>query len=311
MQPKDSYKNPKYAELTSDELDFLNKLKDTMRDAYGMIPNRSTSIEDMLPQISGRTASVLANTIRAKEWSTALKYPFRDLGVSYSETDQDVSTNMDLARRPDGTVVNNIPIRFIRKLKNPSVQSTDVLGSVMMFYDMACNYKNKSQNLPTLELIKYAITPGMISTTNSMKDQYAKVENILDQRYYGKETSFGFDSNEKITNAKQRTIQTTKTIRNWAAVAMLGINFTTIEVGYIDACLSMFADAIGSKYFTTEDYKYALKECIKHTPKMLGGLGNAVVDDKLVAAMQYNQLSRSNAEIFSMTDKFKLDRFVK
>ena len=311
MQPKDSYKNPKYAELTSDELDFLNKLKDTMREAYGMIPNRSTSIEDMLPQISGRTASVLANTLRAKEWSTALKYPFRDLGVSYSETDQDVSTNMDLARRPDGTVVNNIPIRFIRKLKNPSVQSTDVLGSVMMFYDMACNYKNKSQNLPTLELIKYAITPGMISTTNSMKDQYAKVENILDQRYYGKETSFGFDSNEKITEAKQRTIQTTKTIRNWSAVAMLGINFTTVEVGYIDACLSMFADAIGSKYFTTEDYKYALKECIMHTRKMLMGLGNAVVDDKLVAAMQYNQLSRSNAEIFSMTDKFKLDRFVK
>jgi len=32
---------------------------------------------------------------------------------------------------------------------------------------------------------------------------------------------------------------------------MLGVNFTTIEVGYIDAMCSMLADAIGDKYLTT------------------------------------------------------------
>lgn len=311
MQPNDQYKNEAYSKLTSDEILFLDKLKETMKEAYGMIPNQSSSIEDMLPQISGRTASVLSNTIRAKEWSTALKYPFRDFGISYAETDADVSTNADLARRPDGTVVNNIPIRFIRKLKDPSVQSTDVLGSVILFYDMACNYKNKSKNLPTLELIKYAIQPGVINISNSMQQQYKKVENILDQRYYGKETSFGFDSNEKITNAKQRTIQATKTVRNWASIAMLGINFTTIEVGYIDAMLSMLADSVGGKYITGRDYRHALWEVIKHLPKMINGLGNPVVDDKLVAAMQYNQISKSNSEIFAMSDKYKLDKFFK
>jgi hypothetical protein len=39
-----------------------------------------------------------------------------------------------------------------------------------------------------------------------MNDQYSKIENMLDQRYYGKETSFGFSSDEKITPSKQRTI---------------------------------------------------------------------------------------------------------
>jgi hypothetical protein len=67
---------------------------------------------------------------------------------------------------------------------------------------MACNYANKSKNLPTLELIKYAIDPAQAKNGNKMDDQYAKVENILDQRYYGKETSFGFNSEEKITPAK-------------------------------------------------------------------------------------------------------------
>lgn len=305
------YKSKAYEELTSDEKQFLDALKGAMEEANGMIPNKAVTRDELLPQISGRTMSVLANTIMGKEWSTALKYPFRKFGVKYAETDEDVSTNVDLARRPDGTVVNNIPIRFINKLENRATQSTDVLGSVIMYYDMACNYANKSKNLPTLELIKFAVDPARNTNQNQMSDQYKKIENILDQRYYGKETSFGFNSNEKITSAKQQTIQTTKTIRNFASVAMLGINFTTIEVGYIDAMCSMLVDGIAGKYITLEDMRVALADCIKHTPKVLSGLGNPVVNDKLVAAMQYNNLSRSNSDIFASTDQFKLDRFVK
>lgn len=309
MQPKEIYKNQAYSDLSDKELQFLDELLKTMDEANSMIPSKSLSRDHMLPQISGRTMTVLSNTLRAKEIQTGLKYSFRKFGVKYAETTDDVSTNTDLARRPDGTVVNNIPIRFISKLDNPAVQTTDVLGSVIMFYDMACNYASKSQNLPTLELIKYAITPDS-KNPNKMEDQFAKVENLLDQRYYGKETSFGFNSNEKITPAKQRVIQATKTIRNTAAVAMLGVNFTTIEVGYIDAMCQMLCDGIAGKYITIEDMRKAFVQCISHTPKMLASLGNQNVDDKLVAAMQYNQLSRSNSEIFAATDKFKLDRFV-
>ena len=307
---KEVYKNEAFDNLTDDEKIFLKALTDTMDEANEKIPNKSLYRDGRLPQISGRTMAVLANTLRAKEWETALKYPFRKFGVKYSETDVDVTTNMDLARRPDGSVVNNIPIRFVEKLPNPAVQTTDVIGSVIAYFDMACNYANKSQNLPTLELIKYAVDPSQAKSGNKMNDQYRKIENLLDQRYYGKETSFGFNSEEKITPSKQRTIQATKTVRNLAAVAMLGVNFTTIEVGYLDALCSMFADAMGGKYITAADMRKAFAYCIAHTGKMLANLGNPVVEDKLVAAMQFNQLSRSNSEIFSSTDKFKLDRFV-
>ena len=36
---------------------------------------------------------------------------------------------------------------------------------------------------------------------------------------------------------------------------MLALNFTTIEVGYLDALLGSIADAVGGKYFTTEDLR--------------------------------------------------------
>ena len=58
-----------------------------------------------------------------------------------------------------------------------------------------------------------------------------------------------------------------------------------IEVGYIDALCSMMADAVGGKYLTGADMRKAFAQCITHTGKMLKGLGNPVVHDKLVAAM--------------------------
>lgn len=304
------YKNPEYDKLTADERDFLNELLKTMSDAYEMIPKKSLGRDHLLPQVSGRTASVIANSIRGRELGTALGYGFRKLTTAYAETEDDVSTNVDLSRRPDGTVVNNIPVRFVEKLKNPAAQTTDVLGSVILFYDMAVNYKNKSNILPQLELTKYAINPEYSSNKNRMEDQYEKIENILDQRVYGKETTFGFKTNEKITKNKQAWIQRGKLMRNAASVAMLGVNFTTITVGYVDALCSLIADAVGGKYITTSEVRDAFGVCIAHLPKVLNGLGNPVVNDKIVAAMQYNQLSRSNSEIFSDTDKFKVGKFI-
>lgn len=312
MQPKKSlYENKDYAKLTSGELEFLEAMLSIMDEANSKIPHRSTTRDYKLPQISGNTASVLANSLRLKELSTATGYMFRKLGTKYAETEDDVSTNVDLARRPDGTVVNNIPIRFVQNLKNRAVQSQDVLGSVMMFFDMAVNYENKSKNLPTLELIKYATQTGFINPEQQMSGQYKKIENMLDQRYYGKETSFGFNSNEKINKTKQRTIQTTKFIRKLTSLAKLGVNFTTIEVGYLDALLSLISDAVGGKYLTAEDFLYGQSAAMTHTFKMLGNLGNPNVKDKLVAAMQYNQLSRSNSEIFSDTHESRISKFFK
>ena len=91
---------------------------------------------------------------------------------------------------------------------------------------------------------------------------------------------------------------------------MLGVNFTTIEVGYADAMISVLCESIAGKYITVEDATWAFAQCVVHTKNALKGLGKPVVDDKLVAAMQYNQLSRSNSEIFSMTDMNKASRFV-
>jgi hypothetical protein len=66
----------------------------------------------------------------------------------YSINESDTDINIDYELRPDGTRSMNIPVRYIRRLDNPQEINSDVLGSVMDFYEMSLNYENKSKALP-------------------------------------------------------------------------------------------------------------------------------------------------------------------
>jgi hypothetical protein len=91
---------------------------------------------------------------------------------------------------------------------------------------------------------------------------------------------------------------------------MLALNFTTIEVGYLDAFLSSVSDAVGGKYFTLDDLRVGYWESMKSFPSVIANLGNPIVEDWMVAAMQYNQLSKSNSDIFGKTDQSRWSRLL-
>jgi hypothetical protein len=48
---------------------------------------------------------------------------------------------------------------------------------------------------------------------------------------------------------------------------------------------------------------YGYKLALKHLPYIIANIGNPANSDWLISAMQYNQLSRSNSEIFDRTDQ--------
>ena len=227
----------------------------------------------------GRSRSIL-------DMQTALGYMFQDVFTAkFAEKDGDVSTNWDLPRRPDGTVVNNIPIRFIKRLENPALVSSDVLGSVMLYYDMATNYSLKSDNLPALELMKEAINPERSTGAHKLNRQYEKVSNLLDFRYYGKEDVIGDDASKAPSELNKKLTTFGKKFRSLASMSMLAINFTTIEVGYIDALLSSIADAAGGKYFTKGDLSYGYMTALKHLPFIIANIGNPATSDWMISAM--------------------------
>lgn len=312
LQPKQElYHDSRFDNLTSEEHKLLDLLKSTMDEANSMIPQRSLYRDGLLPQITGHKMSLIGRNLTSKSNLFAtLGYAVQDtFGYKYSETDREATTNMDIPRRPDGTYVNNIPIRYVRRIEDRRLLTTDVIGSIIEFYNMAYNFKHKSENLSKLEIIQQALQAcAEASRIKPAPRQAQKVSNMLSQRYYGKTTVLTGD-NDQQTKSNQRVIQTAKTFKKLATYAMLSANFTTIQVGYFDAMLSSFCDAIGGKYMTGADFRWGFFNAIKHLVKIIPNIGNPMVNDKLAAAMQYNQLTKNNSNLFDRTDQSKLARF--
>ena len=312
LQPKQElYHDSRFDNLTSEEHKLLDLLKSTMDEANSMIPQRSLYRDGLLPQITGHRMSLIGRNLTSKSNLFAtLGYAVQDtFGYKYSETDREATTNMDIPRRPDGTYVNNIPIRYVRRIEDRRLLTTDVIGSIIEFYNMAYNFKHKSENLSKLEIIQQALQAcAEASRIKPAPRQAQKVSNMLSQRYYGKTTVLTGD-NDQQTKSNQRVIQTAKAFKKLATYAMLAANFTTIQVGYFDAMLSSFCDAIGGKYMTGADFRWGFFNAIKHLIKIIPNIGNPMVNDKLAAAMQYNQLTKNNSNLFDRTDQSKLARF--
>ena len=328
VQGKIDYTNDNYQKILENEgyKQLYDKLINIMEKANNMIPSKAIEHRFLLPQITGRGMSILGRSRSSADLFASLNYGLQDwtglrfgkdgkpeFDDSLMQQDTDVSTNWDLPRRPDGTIVNNIPVRFVKRLEDPSIISSDVLGSVLLYYDMAINYKLKSEKLPAFELIQEAINPNTKSKQsdkNKLPKQYQKMKQLMDYRIYGKESKLGGDETKTYSKFQKSTMQISKKFRSLASMSMLALNFTTIEVGYLDALLGSMADAVGGKYFTTEDLRKGYWQAFKSLFNIIPNLGNPVVNDWMVAAMQYNQLSKSNSEIFGRTDQSRWSRIL-
>jgi hypothetical protein len=58
-----------------------------------------------------------------------------------NETDEDIID--DFTTLPDGTRVNSVPLKFVDKLKDPSILTSDVVCSLISYHHMAANYYYK------------------------------------------------------------------------------------------------------------------------------------------------------------------------
>lgn len=316
-QPKESlYHNQKYFDLIADpnKLQLLTAMKNMMTEARSMIPNTSIYKEDEVCQMTGSTYDLIMRNAKS-EIGTMLKYHIQKTFTGkYGEQTDDVETNFDLPRRPNGEVVQNIPIRWVQRLKDQRLLTTDLIGSTIAFYNMAENYALKSDVIAPLELVRNALLQAptgenpLARTDNG--NQAKKLQSLYDIHMYGHETSTT-NHITKRSDTQATIIQNAKFVRKMAQRAMLGANFLVQNVGYVDAMLSAMTDAIGGRYMTKRDLFWAIFNANKDMINNVRHFGNPNTDNKLGALMQLNQLSRNNSEIFSDTHKSRLTRIRK
>jgi hypothetical protein len=86
----------------------------------------------------------LLSRIQRRGWKTTIQDLYES-ATTVEENDESMRTKEDYVTNPDGSVATDVPLKYVRKLKNPEKITTDIVGAVILFANMAINYKNKCE----------------------------------------------------------------------------------------------------------------------------------------------------------------------
>ncbi|WP_279148403.1 hypothetical protein [Segatella bryantii] len=149
--------------------------------------------------MGGFTGEILGRNIRSNFLGNVATFFKREFSVV--ETDLEFRPTSDREKRPDGSDIENIPIRFLKLLDEPRYITSNLVYSTGQFYEMALNFKIKSQHLSQLISIYRRLDQNEIADTyKSMFDskQSEVLKGMLDRQVYEKLTSISKSANQYV-----------------------------------------------------------------------------------------------------------------
>lgn len=280
IQPDESFRNPKYDEVMQNpELKALyDELIQLRVDACALLGLSDLDVYK-LPQVRDDESSML---FRAgfRSWMGTV------LSDNFGINEKDVDFNENLAIRPDGSVVETIPIRWIRSLDDPKSVSTDVIHTTIAFYEMALNYALKKEFAPFAEAIRFNLQGGF-GSQQMQTTQLKRYDKLLEMYLYGrKKKTFAAtikDVTKKVgQNIVSQTIQANEkekialwkkiiaktggveifaaksiqSVQRWVHGQLMQHNFRTVLKNAADSYWSLQTEAAKGIYFTQKDQAF-------------------------------------------------------
>ena len=221
----------------------------------------------------------------------------REQFLNVNTNDYNQRSTDDLYLGPDQTVNQNIPLKFIGKLKDREKYTYDVTSAVLMYVNMASNYKNKRNILTKLQALRYAQDPeNREETINDTKNIRSQYDSMMDSHVYG----------NLYKNSRTRIIA--GTIKRLSTLQMLGANFLSMGAGFMDSTRNIIKDGIVGRYFTLRDLSTSLISTLKNLPLFLINIGNPIANNKQSALMQLFGISKDYA---ATSSNVGTNRFIK
>jgi len=267
------------------------------KEAWNNLPV-SSKYDYRLSQMGAHTGEILGRNIRHSLLGNIGVFLKREFSVV--ETDLEFRPISDREKRPDGSDIENIPIRFLKMLDEPRYITSDLIHSTGSFYDMALNFKVKTQHLSQLISIYRRLDENEIADKyKSMFDskQSEVLKGMLDRQVYEKLTSVSKSANEYLsqTDKAEKQIFNTGTARDWVKrvgklrimlqLGMLALNMPSALVSFADPFISLLVDSVTGKYINGKDVAYALGQLLKDFGLAVISLGKTRPYAKTVAGM--------------------------
>lgn len=296
-QPKkELYDNSaKFAEMKkdSDLYALYNELVSVMDESNQKLDNTMGLNKYKLPQISGSFYRYLVayrfNPFKAISNWIADTFSVRNDDVGYGDV---------VKAAPDGTSLNLIPKFFIKDLDDPTTISMDIVGSVIQYFRMAENFKQKSLIKGKMENIKAFLSQRNYKPVKERKwygrkddpksgtdtNIYKFAEKFLNMNLYGIQT------NNLTINIKGRDVnfaKLMKTITGYGTVRNLALNFYCAATGFFTALHAHLVKAAVGRYYDFHDAGAAFKDMVWDLLKYGINTGCKTYKSQQMAAMDY------------------------
>lgn len=301
-EAKTNYKNETYYKLSQKERVFYDELLKTMQQANQWLPNWIN------------TRSFRAPGMRDTPWRLFWRQPWHQITkfFKFITGRQNVEMNLredyndEVASKPNGEIVYTVPLRWIRKLDDPQNTSTDAIGSVMAYYEMAYNYYVMQRLSPIVDVFLSRLRGGINGNINNQ--QVERLKKFAEMNLYGRMRQT--DTREKMTERQKFVSATMDSIRHKATLKMMSHNARGILKNFLDSGMSSLVEIMAKKYFEKSDVVFGIKQCCKNVVDASRSINSPNNIAKISAAMQYNGMSGSIKDIFSGMRSDRVSRFI-
>jgi len=306
IQPSNAWRNKDFSRLSAEQKRIVSELKTYKKEFDDMVGLPSNTL---MPQMY----QSMLNSLYDGKLSNIRTNLGGQLKRAFTKTSDDTQFEPDQEMRhfqEDNRIVSYIGSRYTKRLNNPEHISTDILGSMIGYAQMAYEFKEKMQRIDQFELIaqkmkktKYANTSNKLSS-NSLE----KLTNHLEVHMMGKE--------EKVreikipgTNLNINVNKVVAKFNKWISHSNLAFGFITQTANIITSNINGILETILGQHITGKSVQFALKEFTRlYTNETMKEFGKTVKTNKLDLMMRYFGLSESADATFNDLDKHILMR---
>lgn len=229
------------------------------------------------------------------------------LGRTFYINESDNDINIDFQLRPDGSRSMNIPVRYIKRLENQSNVNTDILGTVIEFYQMSLNYKYKSEKLPIVQSIVHNVSNSNTGRTGQLN----ALKGIVNRQFYERMRVLDFGEDNKVSykSGWQKTLlKFLPFLRSLSTVGLLALNWISAIVAWLDPATQVLTEAIVGKQYNIGDYIMTFPKLIWSLPGAALSVGNVKHTHFLgmgytTGAIDHFGLGRNVSSIYSHMDR--------
>lgn len=194
----------------------------------------------------------------------------------------------DVIQQGDNDIYGlNVPLRHIGQLEDKTRTSYDVTSAVLLYVNMAKNYKYKKEVESQILSLRYALSKeNRDDQSNAVPRSEAAADNLINSRLY----SNVYDSMD------YKYIKLAQQLAGALTKRMLGLNILSMFAGFADSMRVLMRDSLVGNFMTTRDFACGFMKTLMHIPLVLANGYSNIPNCKFTALMRRYGISKSFIE---------------